>query len=253
MAIMSEIIMPGANPATPVPGCHLLDSLPVELRLSIYEFFFKGSQVHAKLAENAEHSSTQSRAVVLRDSGHFNLLLSCRTIYNEALANYWSTTVLKLFCPPMSLWNLSAFRASKFRLDTDSHRLCTSLPEAIKANVRHVRGMVLPALSSRFIEENPLLTASALLGTFQKLATCEMSATLAHPIDGLCAHIKDPENEHFSRFKMIWGQEPKDFLAERYGIDATAGVTFLFKGNPMFSLAAGEENMCAAFMKSLVC
>lgn len=251
------MIMAEENPATPapavVPGCQFLESLPVELRLNIYEFFFKGSQVCATLAENAEYSSIQSPAVVLRHSKHLNLLLSCRTIYNEAMATYWSTTVLKLKSPPMIFSRPSEFRPVKFKLDTYAHRLCISLPEAVKANVRHVRGMVLPALKGGFVEENPSLTASALLGTFKKLATCEMSPTLAHPVDGIVSHTKDPEHKGFSRFKMIWGQEPMDFLADRYGIDATAGVTFLFKGAIMFSMATDEDSVSASLKQSLVC
>ncbi|KAI7782206.1 hypothetical protein LA080_013751 [Diaporthe eres] len=248
---MSEMIMSGANPATLVPGCHLLDNLPVELRLKVYEFFFKGSQIHATLAENAKYSFTQNPAVVLRHSNHFNLLMSCRTIYNEALATYWSATVLNLKSPPMIFGRPSEFRPVKFKLDTYAHRLCMSLPEAVKENVKHVRGMVLPALKGGFVEENPSLTASALLGTLKKLATCEMTPTLAHPVDGLVSHTKDPKNEGFSRFKMIWGEEPMDFLADRYGINATAGVTFLFKGAIMFSLATDEVNRSASLLKSL--
>lgn len=255
MANISKMIMPDANPAIPVPGCQFLDKLPVELRLSIYEFFFKGSQAHASLAETPEYPFTQSPAVLLRHSKHFNLLLSCRTIYNEALATYWSTTVLRLESPPVIFSRPSGFRPAKFKLDTYAHRLCISLPEALKANVRHIRGMVLPAVTSGFVKENPSLTASALLGTFKKLATCEMSPTLAHPVDGIVSHTKDPENRGFgfSRFKMIWGREPMDFLAERYGIDATAGISFLFKGAIMVSMVTEEDGISASLKQSLVC
>lgn len=246
------MIMAEGDPTTTNPGCHLLDTLPVELRLNIYEFLFQGSKVHAALTEQAESSSTRSPAVFLRHSEHFKLLLSCRTVYNEALATYWSNTVLKLECPPLKFRRPSEFRPAKFKLDEYAHRLCTSLPEEAKANVRHIRGMVLPALKSAFIEENPSCTASALLGTFKKLATCEMSPTLAHPVDGIVSHTKDPKNKGFSCFKMTWGEEPMQFLAERYGIDATGGITFLFKGAIMFSMARGEANVSISLKQSLV-
>ncbi|KAG6355239.1 hypothetical protein INS49_004320 [Diaporthe citri] len=243
------------NPATPapapVPGCHFLETLPVELRLDIYEHFFQGSKVHATLARNTDSSSTQSPAVILRHSEHFKLLLTSRAIHDEALAAYWSTTVLKLECPPLRFGRPSGFRPAKLKLDKYAHRLYASLPEVVKDNVKHIRGMVLPSLKSGFVQENPSLTASALLGTFKKLATCEMSPTLAHPVDGIVSHTKDPENEGFSRFKMIWGEGPMDFLADRYGIDATAGVTFLFKGAIMFSMARDEDNASASLKKSL--
>ncbi|KKY37124.1 hypothetical protein UCDDA912_g02875 [Diaporthe ampelina] len=137
----------------------------------------------------------------------------------------------------------SEFRSAKFKLDTYAHQLCTSLPEAANANVRGVRGMALPALKSAFVEENLSWTASALLGTFQKLATCEMTPTLAHPVDGIVVHTKDPEKEHCSRFKMIWGEDPTGFLADRYGIDATAGVAFLFKGFVKYYVAVENVNV----------
>ena len=231
------------NSAAEIPSCYFLDELPVEVRLRIYEFAFQGSHVSAKLPGKVKSSSTQNPAVVLRHSKHFSLLLSCHTIYNEALATYWSEAVLRLECPPMKLSKPSEFRSAKFKLDTYAHQLCTSLPEAANANVRDVRGMALPALKSVFVEENPSWTASALLGTFQKLATCEMTPTLAHPVDGIVVHTKDPEKEHCSRFKMIWGEDPTGFLADRYGIDATAGVAFLFKGFVKYYVAVENVNV----------
>lgn len=253
MASNVRMIEPEANPNSSFPDCHFLDELPVELRLSIYEYFFEGSKVHATLAKHTDSPSNQSPAVVLRHSEHFKLLASCRKIYIEALKTYWSKTVLRLDCPPLKFRRPSEFRPAKLKLDEHAHRLCHYLPEEAKANVRHIRGMVLPALKSAFVEENPSFTASAILGTFKKLATCEMSPTLAHPVDGIVSHTKDQKNKGFSHFKMTWGEEPMHFLAERYGIDATAGITFLFKGSIMFSMVRGEANMSISLKQSLVC
>lgn len=114
--------------------------------------------------------------------------------------------------------------------------------------------MVLPSLTSAFVEAHPRLTASALLATFKKLSTCEMSPSLGHPVDGIVSHTKDPKDNGFSTFKMTFGQEePARWLADRYGIDATAGVAFLFKGNIMFSMETDELSMSASLKKSLVC
>lgn len=252
MANISKKIMPQANMIHPAIGCPFLDKLPVELRLTIYEMLFEGSQARVTLAKTAD-SSTQSTTVILRYSKHLNLLLSCRAICNEALATYWSKTVLRLECPPVQFRRPSEFRPAKFKLDTYAHRLCASLPQSVKANVRHIRGMVLPSLTSEFVEANPRLTASALLASFKKLSTCEMSPSLAHPVDGIVSHTKDPKNNGFSTFKMTLGQEPTRWLADQYGIDATAGVAFLFKGNIMFSMETDEFSMSASLKKSLVC
>lgn len=248
MASIARMSEPEANTDSSVLDCQFIDKLPLELRLNIYELFFEGSSVRATLT-----SSNTASDITMRHSEHFKFLLGCRTIYNEALATYWSKTVLKLECPPLKFRRPSEFRPAKFKLDEYAHRLCTSLPEEAKANVRHIRGMVLPALKGAFVEENPSFTASALLGTFEKLATCEMSPTLAHSVDGIVSHTKDPKNKGFSHFKMTWGEEPMHFLAERYGIDATAGITFLFKGAIMFSMARGEANMSISLKRSLVC
>lgn len=241
MGSISKMTMGEANPAIAVSSCHFLDKLPVEVRLVIYKFAFQGSNVSARFPKNAKSPSIQNPAVVLRHSKHFGLLLGCHKIYNESLATYWSEAVLRLVCPSMTFNKLSEFRPVKLKLDRYAHRLCLSLPEAVKANVRHVRGMVLPALEGAFVEENPTLTASALLARFPKLATCEMTPTLAHPVDGIVVHTRDPNNEHFSQFKMMSGQDSTGFLAERYGVDATAGVAFLFKGMVRYYYVTAED------------
>lgn len=246
-----------ANPATPVPGCNFLDRLPVEIRLSIYEFFFEGSQVRATLAdhptEDAEPPSIQSPDIILRHSSHLNLLLSCSTIYNEALDTYWSRVVLRLKCPPMIFDRPPEFRPAKLKLDTYCHRLCTSLPQVIKENVRHVRGIALPAKNGAFVEQNPSLTASALVGTFKKLATCEMSPSVPHVVDGIVLHTEDLGDEGFSRFKMSWGVEPMVYLAERYGIDANAGITFLFKGFVKYYKVADRKKLSVSIKRRVSC
>lgn len=236
--------MAETTPTASVPTYYLLDKIPVEIRLNIYKYSFEGSRVQATLAKDNKSASAKDTAgAVLCYSKHFGLLLSCRTIYNEALDTYWSETVLRLKCPPFIFSSLRAFPAAKLKLDTHCYRLCTSLPEAAKANVRHVRGMVLPALKSTWIEENPSLTASALLGTFKKLATCEISPTLAHPVDGLVTHFEDLEDKDYSRFKMIMGYEPAKFLVDRYGLNNIDEVAFFFKGNIKYSVRMNEENV----------
>lgn len=239
-----KMAMAETNPNTPAHSCHLLDKLPVELRLDIYKHTFEGSRVLATLAENADSSSEQHKAgAVLHCSKHFGLLLSCRSIYNEALDVYWSQTVLRLKSPRMVFGSIRGFYAAKFKIDTYCHRLCSSLPEAAKAHVRHVRGMVLPALRSTWIEENPSLTATTLLGTFKKLATCELTPTLAHPVDALVTHTDDPKRKGYSRFTTVWGNEPARFLSDRYGVTNTDEVAFYFRGAIKYWMQMDHKNV----------
>lgn len=237
--------MAETNPNTPARSCHLLDKLPVELRLDIYKYAFEGSRVLATIAENANSSSSAQHndGAVLHCSKHFGLLLSCRSIYNEALDVYWSQTVLRLKCPRMVFGSIRAFHTEKFKTDTYCHRLCSSLPEAAKANVRHVRGMILPALKSTWVEENPSSTASTLLGTFKKLATCELTPTLAHSVDGLVTHTEDPKRKGYSRFKTVWGHEPARFLSDRYGVTNIDEVAFFFRGAIKYSMRLDHNNV----------
>ncbi|POS71091.1 hypothetical protein DHEL01_v210516 [Diaporthe helianthi] len=231
-------------PSTRVPLCHLLDSLPVELRLNIYKYSFEGSRVQASL-ENADSlSHTSTNVLILHTSNHCNLLLTCRTIYHEALDTYWSETVLQLKSPPQVFASLRAFDHVKLLIDTYAYRLCNALPEAVKTNIKHVRGMVLPASRSAWLKKNPNLTASAMLGMFKSLATCEMTATLAHPIDGLLSHYEDLEDdERYSRFMTIWRTEPAAYLGERYGIVETDRVAFLIKGRVKYSMRLDDRGV----------
>lgn len=228
--------MAEASPTTPATLCHLLDKVPVELRLKIYKYSFEGSRAEATLAKNGHSPPDQTGGLILRTSKHFKLLLTCRTIYYEALDTYWSQTILQLKSPALVFSSLRAFDHIKLKIDTYSHRLCNSLPEAARANVKHIRGMVLPASRSLWLKKNPTQTASALLGTFKKLATCEMSATLAHPIDGLISHYEYLEDDNYSRFRTTWGAEPSKFLDDRYGITDVGGIAFLLKGKVKYSV-----------------
>lgn len=253
---MVQMNMAETNPITLVRSCYLLEKLPAELRLDIYKHTFEGSRFLATLAENANSSSEQHKAhAVLHCSKHFGLLLSCRSVYNEALDIYWSQTVLRLKCPRMVHTSIRAFHQAKFRIDTFCHHLCNSLPEAAKAHVRHVRGMVLPALRSTWIEKNPTLTASTLLGTFKKLATCELTPSLAHSVDGLVTHMEDPNRKGYSRFKTVWGHEPTRFLSDRYGITNVDEVDFFFRGAIKYSVHMDENNIevLNSSWRSLVC
>lgn len=231
-------------PNTQTPICFLLDRVPVEIRLNIYKYAFAGSRVQAALTKTTESSSPEhTGGLVMQYSKHFGLLLTCRAIYYEALDTYWSHTVLELQSPPLVFSSLRAFDHIKLKIDTYSHCLCTSLPEAARANVRHVRGMVLPATRSLWLKKNPEHTAPALLGTFKKLVTCEMTATLAHPIDGLLSHYEDLGDGNFSRFRTTWGAKPSKFLDDRYGITNVGGIAFFLQGKVKYSVRINGQGV----------
>lgn len=141
--------MAETTPTASVPICYLLDKLPVEIRLNIYKYSFEGLQVQATLAKDNKSSSAKDIAgTVLYYSKHFGFLLSCHTIFNKALDTYWLEIVLRLNCPPFIFSSLRIFLTAKLKLNTYYYYIYTSLLEAAKANIRHVRGIVLPALKS---------------------------------------------------------------------------------------------------------
>ena len=281
MANVSEMSVTKAHEAAPARVCAFLNVLPAELRLYIYEMALHGSRVHAVLALNEDPSSGQHHPVRFRHSVHFNLLLSCPRIYDEALPTNWSETVLSLAQPDGRMWALAeTLWGVELAPDSYSYHLCSSLPEVAKMNVRHIRSTLLPSLDGAFVVKNPSLTAAALLSNFKSLASCEIAPMVSRHsrVHGQVVLIEHRGNNGFCRFKMKWGQrpaeflvsrdntddtsdnrerfdasynwaqineflasikeaqehEPKNFLANRYGIEAAAQVVFLYKTERQF-------------------
>lgn len=239
--------------------------LPPEIRLNIYKKAFHGARVDATLAMEDESSGGGKQHLIrFRRSKHFDLLLRCRKIYDEALPTYWSEAVLNLVqldmdgdSPELSrhwMWD------HHYKGDEYSHFLCNSLPEVVKTNVKHVRGMMLAPLHGRFVKKNPHLTPTAMLSGFKSLATCEISSTmLCHPEVRMIEtdirprfsfrhhfevnnesnteriadnHPTDPLTRKCGHFKTSWEQvcyEPKALVRKICGIDATGKVVFLVK------------------------
>lgn len=240
MADVSTVSDSEAHEAAPVLGCAFFEVLPTELRLLIYEIAFHGSRVHASLFDY-KRAYTQIPALMLRHSSHFDLLLSCRKIYHEALAIFWSVTVLE-FAQPLERSRMMRFEQANVRPDTYAHLLCSALPKELKMKIRHVKGMVLPELRGDFVRDNPSCTATALLSNFKNLATCDILPTLArHP--ALFHEVKrlyDLGIEDFDRITAHTGQEPRDYLADRYGIDTTTEIVFL--GKTLVKIPTSEKD-----------
>ncbi|KAL1863132.1 hypothetical protein Daus18300_008125 [Diaporthe australafricana] len=137
---------------------------------------------------------------------------------------------------------------------TYSNRLCSSLPEAAKMSVRHVRGLLFPELTGHFAEENPSLTATALLSNFKRLATCDISPTIAcdEGVDDHITFTTHPRcNKGFDRFEFVWGLEPKEFLANDYGIDAASETVFLRKKSFRISRSPYPEKIRHAGFRNM--
>lgn len=81
----------------------LLEALPVEIRLQIYDDVFRGSRV---TVQRIDQPTPGSKRLELRPSHHYQLLLVCRQIYAEALSAYWSSTVMdSAMNPPLDFDN----------------------------------------------------------------------------------------------------------------------------------------------------
>lgn len=196
MANVSKMSTTNAPEAATAPASAFFKMLPPEIRLKIYKMAFHGATADAVLTMEDEPSGGgKTHLVRFRHSKHFDLLRSCRKIYDEAMPTYWSETPLNL----VQLWTIaiSTTKSSLWLNDVDytaddySYHLCRSLPEAAKANVKHVRGMMLPPLYGSFVKKNPQLTATAMLSNFKRLATCDISPTVRyHPeIDPIRTNI----------------------------------------------------------------
>lgn len=231
MAVLSTVSASGAHEVAPVPERPYFELLPPELRQMVYEMAFHGSRVHASLFD-FEKPRTQTPALILRHSSHFNLLLTCRKVYNEAVDMFWPLTVLE-FAQPRERSKMLAGRERRadFREDTYTHLLCSSLPKALKMKIRHIKGLLLPNLYGEFVQDNPSFTAAALLSDFKNLATCDISPSLDIYPDWY-HHAKPINNTYFkdfTHFTTALGRQPTNFLAIRYGIDVDAEIVFLGK------------------------
>lgn len=221
----------GAREVVPALVCLFLDALPPELRQLIYEMAFHGSRVHASLFDFMKPRPL-TPALILRHSSHFNVLLSCRKVYNEALDTFWSVTVLE-FAQPLERSKMlqGPEMDAQDAGDSYTHHLCSSLPKALKMKIRHIRGLILPRVYGTFAEIHPSFTATALLSDFKNLATCDISPTWRNrpEFDFQSKPIENMEFNDFTQFTTTWGKQPGEYLAARYGINTAAKIVFLMK------------------------
>lgn len=239
MAVLSTVSASGAHEAAPVPERAYFELLPPELRQMIYELAFHGSRVHASLFDVKKRRKglrKQTPALILCHSSHFNLLLTCRKVYNEALDTFWSLTVLefaqarersKMMATTVEVWQKDA----TYEEDTYMHLLCSYLPKALKMKIRHIRGLILPPIHCSFVRVFPYLTATALLSDFKNLATCDISPSFGCYPDWYhhAKQIKNTYFDDFTHFTTALGWQPKKFLAIHYGIDIDSEIVFLGK------------------------
>lgn len=84
-----------SQPDTMAPNpCYFLEMLPKELRLNVYEYLVKPSEIHIKSKDEPTLSGLSKQDIAATefhtkgfndDSLHLALLRTCRMIYNEAL------------------------------------------------------------------------------------------------------------------------------------------------------------------------
>ncbi|KAG8170075.1 hypothetical protein KVR01_000820 [Diaporthe batatas] len=264
MANFSKMSVTNASSPAQAAAFHKLKLLPLEVRLDIYKMAFQGAKVDAVLAMEDKPSGDNHHVLHLRHSAHFNLLLSCREIHDQALPTYWSEATLNLVQPYSTASPIEKIcqwaKDSRYGPDYYSHHLCLSLPEVAKANVKHVRGMLLAPLDGDFVKNNPQLTSTAMLGIFKRLATCDISPTMnSHSdfpkfsvdvIGGWSLTFKDntiavAENGNNHRFKSYWKDikcDTKDLLRKICGIDITTGVVFLAKDERVYCKSSTYES-----------
>lgn len=259
-----EILRSDARPQLLSP---LFTRLPLELRLMIYTFVFKGCQVlflPETMREYVFEPANLAGRLEERDvcrykhvGGGLGLLRTCRMAFIEAFDTYWSEAVLRM---------------SHCRTFEDC---CNSLPAPIKANVRHIRNANLPILGKwRSAVEEPYRTP-ALLAEFPNLITCAFLSNRSwsdnEPLlaDGRFwndrryllkvpgREIRAEGYEGVGPFQMRSGEKPAAFIERLIGVRLSDGVTILSEGlggyleDGRYTFRVSPVYICALYKMSL--
>ncbi|KAJ0116035.1 hypothetical protein J7T55_004980 [Diaporthe amygdali] len=136
-------IMAGLNR----PILNIFMGFPAEVRLQIFEKAFDGSR--ARII--AIHPSPPTnKSLTLRPTHHYQLLLTCREIYNEARHSYWSSTTIE------SALN-SSFEAH------DLSQVLDTIPRFARPLIQEIQ--------CKGFQQSPGLGYRQFLGHFTKLET----------------------------------------------------------------------------------
>lgn len=155
----------------------LFKLIPTELRLEIYRHTFAGSEMVLLFHDDAPQFSpfhsryprvlrpeflpVGGRRTVLTTGGpylKYQLLLTCRQIYDEALATYWSETIV---CNHVGYFSRALF--------------FDRIPDFAKLHIKHLRDVqtgVNPGAHRRGIALSRLTSFADALDAFPKLKTC---------------------------------------------------------------------------------
>lgn len=219
-------------------GAFPFTRLPTEMRLLIYEFVFQGCQATARLDaeysdEYAENWDGRRRKTLVRNGQccyehfgrGFSLLATSKMMYNEAVASYWSETVLTV--------------TRNVKTSCDLAEVCAYLPPIIKKNVCHLRGTKLPIRrKNRPTEGDPDWTPTLLM-QLPKLKSCVFLGRL--PLAGGLkpaywfrvpdSERRTPKYDGVGPFHVDGGVSPASFLEEKLGVRQDCGVIFLSRAS----------------------
>lgn len=244
--------VPGSNmvPAddtvsTPPPS---IQNLPPELRIKIYGLVFKDSQMtvrvhdynHRRNKAAAGKAKIESAIQAIQATNHYRLLLTCRQIYDDALASYWATSIV-----------ICEGRKGPCYLD-EFIQVC---PPALLNNVQHLRNINLPHLKATRLQDRPGLTAHALLKGLNNLKSCEIviakgdrkGRMWSRPFGIGCFRRNSMRcttaDELLLHGKFITerGRMPLKWLQETYGIPNDTKIHFLSRQSHSMTLPHSPE------------
>lgn len=157
----------------------LFKRIPTELRLDIYRHTFAGSETLLQIQPDTPHSHhhtgdflasesiwlpSDSRRIVFTTRGRYlkyQLLLTCRQIYDEALATYWSETIV---------WNHGGYLSRGLFFER--------IPDFAKLHIKHLRDVqtdVNPGAEAlRGVASSRQASFAEALDAFPRLQTCSI-------------------------------------------------------------------------------
>lgn len=154
----------------------LFNKLPAEIRVQIYEEAFAGSKLRLILIPSVwsdDPVPSGGRRSIFRSTGHHNFLLTCRAVYDEALSNYWSKTLV--FCGTYD--NV----ADRLKIPQAGHTFHTTyvanrISDFAKGQIKHLR-QVNPFKGVHY-GDTRRLSFPNFLSLFPKLETCEIYSVI---------------------------------------------------------------------------
>lgn len=149
----------------------LFTSLPVEIRLQIYDEVFTGSKLTLVITPS-RHSRDPvplgGRRTIFESTGHHNFLLTCRVVYHEALSSYWSKTLVVCGTSERLANFLGLETGDLFHLTYVANRMS----DFAKAHIKHLREV--EPFKDPVYQDTHDLPFREFISLFPQLETCEI-------------------------------------------------------------------------------